>query len=147
MQSPILITGGAGFIGSNFVLDWFRPEAPGAPAASGERALVNVDSLTYAGNPRNLEPVARRPEYTFVHADICDRGRMERLLQEHRPRAVLHFAAESHVDRSIAGPEAFVETNVRGTFVLLEAARAYWNSLTGPERESFRFLHVSTDEV
>ncbi len=140
MQSPILVTGGAGFIGSNFVLEWFD-----TPSACGP--LVNVDCLTYAGNLKNLERVAANPEYTFVRANICDRTRMDRLLQEHRPRAILHFAAESHVDRSIHGPEAFVETNVRGTFVLLEAARAYWAQLTGEARERFRFLHVSTDEV
>ena len=140
-QSPIVVTGGAGFIGSNFVLDWL---GAGQEAAS---ALVNVDCLTYAGNLRNLEQVAAHPGYTFVRADICDRARMDELLEEHQPRAVVHFAAESHVDRSIHGPEAFVETNVRGTFVLLEAARAYWNRLPEQERTRFRFLHVSTDEV
>lgn len=142
MQSPILITGGAGFIGSNFVLAWLDPlrEGPTGP-------LVNVDCLTYAGNLQNLEPVAADPLYTFVQANICDRARMDQLLIEHQPRALLHFAAESHVDRSILGPEAFVETNVRGTFVLLEAARAYWTQLSGPPRAEFRFLHVSTDEV
>lgn len=142
MQAPVLVTGGAGFIGSNFVLDWFGASQEG-PAS----ALVNVDCLTYAGNPRNLERVATHPQYTFVRANICDRARMEQLFDVHRPRAVAHFAAESHVDRSILGPEAFVETNVRGTFVLLEAARAYWNHLPEPERSQFRFLHVSTDEV
>jgi len=139
---PIVVTGGAGFIGSNFVLEWLDGgrEASASP-------LVNVDCLTYAGNLKNLERVAARPDYTFVRANICDRQRMDQLLVEHRPRAILHFAAESHVDRSIHGPEAFVETNVRGTFVLLEAARAYWEKLTGDEQERFRFLHVSTDEV
>lgn len=138
MQETILITGGAGFIGSNFVLEWLEQSTG---------PLVNVDSLTYAGNLRNLEPVAARREYSFVRADICDRARMDQLLQEHQPRAIVHFAAESHVDRSIVGPEAFVETNVRGTFVLLEAARAYWNSLPRENQPKFRFLHVSTDEV
>lgn len=140
MQSPILVTGGAGFIGSNFVLEWFDTPGAGGP-------LVNVDCLTYAGNLKNLERVAANPEYTFVRANICARDHMDQLLKQHRPRAILHFAAESHVDRSIHGPEAFVETNVRGTFVLLEAARAYWAQLTGEAHEQFRFLHVSTDEV
>jgi dTDP-glucose 4,6-dehydratase len=147
MQAPILITGGAGFIGSNFVLEWFRQDAANSLDRKLPRALINVDNLTYAGNPRNLEPVAYRPDYTFVHADICDRRRIEQLIREYRPGAILHFAAESHVDRSIIGPEAFVETNVRGTFVLLESARSYWNSLAEQERAAFRFLHVSTDEV
>lgn len=138
-KSPILVTGGAGFIGSNFVLEWFQ--------AARESPLVNVDCLTYAGNLRNLEHVENNPEYTFVRANICDQARMEKLLREHRPRAIVHFAAESHVDRSILGPDAFVETNVRGTFVLLEAARAYWGSLSSEEKDAFRFLHVSTDEV
>lgn len=142
MQAPIIVTGGAGFIGSNFVLDWLN-----GPDAKCAGPLVNVDCLTYAGNPRNLDGVADRPEYTFVRANICDRARVDAVFREHRPRAVLHFAAESHVDRSIMGPEAFVETNVRGTFVLLEAARDYFRALPPKEREAFRFLHVSTDEV
>ncbi len=142
MQSPILVTGGAGFIGSNFVLAWLARAAESAVAP-----LVNVDCLTYAGNPHNLEKVAGHAGYAFVRANICDRAAMDRLLDEHRPRAVLHFAAESHVDRSIVGPDAFVETNVRGTFVLLEAARAYWDRLGQQDRATFRFLHVSTDEV
>lgn len=142
MQSPILVTGGAGFIGSNFVLDWFDESQP-QPVS----ALVNVDCLTYAGNLRNLERVAAHPQYTFVRANICDSSAMEQVFQRYRPRAVLHFAAESHVDRSILGPEAFVETNVRGTFVLLEVARAYFQRLPEEDRENFRFLHVSTDEV
>lgn len=140
-QSPILVTGGAGFIGSNFVLDWFHAtDSPATP-------LVNVDCLTYAGNPRNLEQVEGKSGYKFVRANICDRNAIEQIFREHRPRAVVHFAAESHVDRSIFGPEAFVETNVRGTFVLLEAARAYWNGLDVQLQAAFRFLHVSTDEV
>ncbi len=142
MQSPILVTGGAGFIGSNFVLEWLDP---GRKNCAGP--LVNVDCLTYAGNLQNLERVADSPEYTFVRANICERARMDEVFDRYRPRAVLHFAAESHVDRSILGPEAFVETNVRGTFVLLEAARAYWSKRTSDERAAFRFLHVSTDEV
>ncbi len=142
MQSPILVTGGAGFIGSNFVLEWLDPSRGGQTGP-----LVNVDCLTYAGNPRNLAQVEGAAGYAFVRANICDRTRMDQLLEQHRPRAILHFAAESHVDRSILGPEAFVETNVRGTFVLLEAARAYWAQLTGEAQAQFRFLHVSTDEV
>jgi dTDP-glucose 4,6-dehydratase len=135
---PILVTGGAGFIGSNFVLDWL---------AAGGGPVVNLDKLTYAGNPANLESVAKSPAYTFVHGDICDASLVSALLREHRPRAVVHFAAESHVDRSIVGPEAFLRTNIDGTFTLLRAAREYFDSLTGAERERFRFLHVSTDEV
>ncbi len=142
MESPILVTGGAGFIGSNFVLEWLHKSRE-----SHATPLVNVDCLTYAGNLQNLERVAAHPEYTFVRANICDRAQIDRLLNEHLPRAILHFAAESHVDRSILGPEAFVETNVRGTFVLLEAARAYWTQLTDQGRAEFRFLHISTDEV
>ncbi len=138
MRHPIFVTGGAGFIGSNFVLDWF---------ADASSPLVNFDKLTYAGNLRNLESISRRPEYRFVHGDICDRVAVEQALREHRPRAILHFAAESHVDRSIVSPEAFLETNIRGTFLLLEAARAYHAQLTESEREAFRFLHISTDEV
>jgi len=134
----LLVTGGAGFIGSNFILDWFEisPEP-----------VVNLDNLTYAGNLRNLTAVERDPRYTFVRADIADSDQVTRVLAEQRPRAVLNFAAESHVDRSIHGPDAFVQTNVVGTFRLLEAVRGYWNTLSGPDKEAFRFLHVSTDEV
>jgi dTDP-glucose 4,6-dehydratase len=138
VAAPILVTGGAGFIGSNFVLDWL---------ASGNGPVVNLDKLTYAGNPENLVSVTERPEYAFVHGDICDAELVARLLAEHRPRAVVHFAAESHVDRSILGPEAFLKTNIDGTFALLRAARAYYDTLVGEERDLFRFLHVSTDEV
>ncbi len=138
MRHPIFVTGGAGFIGSNFVLDWF---------ADASSPLVNFDKLTYAGNLRNLESISKRPEYRFVHGDICDRAAVEQALREHRPRAILHFAAESHVDRSIVSPEAFLETNIRGTFLLLEAARAYYAQLAESERQQFRFLHISTDEV
>jgi dTDP-glucose 4,6-dehydratase len=135
----ILVTGGAGFIGSNFVLDWLRrPDA---------EAVVNVDKLTYAGNPDNLAAVASDPRHHFERVDIVDQPAVTRLLETYRPRALLHFAAESHVDRSITGPRAFIETNVLGTFSLLEAARGYWAGLGGAERDSFRFLHVSTDEV
>ena len=134
----ILVTGGAGFIGSNFVLDWL--EAGGGP-------VVNLDKLTYAGNPANLAAVQHSPSYTFVHGDICDAELVAGLLRKYRPAAVVHFAAESHVDRSIVGPDAFLRTNIDGTFTLLQAARAHYDSLTGEERERFRFLHVSTDEV
>ena len=136
--APVLVTGGAGFIGSNFVLEWM---------AAGKGPLVNLDKLTYAGNPENLVSVADNPAYTFVHGDICDEELVAKLLAKHRPRAVLHFAAESHVDRSILGPEAFLKTNIDGTFKLLKAARAYYDSLEGEEKARFRFLHVSTDEV
>ena len=134
----ILVTGGAGFIGANFVLDWL--------AAEGE-PVVNLDKLTYAGNLASLESVAGDPRHVFVRGDICDAGLLERLFVEHRPRAVVHFAAESHVDRSIHGPAAFVQTNMVGTFELLEAARAHWQGLDPAAKDAFRFLHVSTDEV
>ena len=138
IATPILVTGGAGFIGSNFVLDWL---------AAGGGPVVNLDALTYAGNLENLASVQDDPRYTFVRGDICDKDLVDRLLTEHRPRAVVHFAAESHVDRSILGPEAFLRTNIDGTFKLLQAAREYYVGLVGAERERFRFLHVSTDEV
>ena len=134
----VLVTGGAGFIGSNFVLDWL--------AQSDER-VVTLDALTYAGNRENLASLDGDARHVFVHGDIGDRALVDRLLAEHRPRALLHFAAESHVDRSIHGPGAFIKTNVEGSFTLLEAARAHWGSLAGDEKAAFRFLHVSTDEV
>ena len=134
----ILVTGGAGFIGANFVLDWL---------AGGGEPVVNLDKLTYAGNLANLEAVAGDPRHHFVRGDIGDQPAVEALLARHRPRAVVHFAAESHVDRSIHGPGDFVLTNVVGTFRLLEAVRGYWQSLPEGERGAFRFLHVSTDEV
>lgn len=134
----ILITGGAGFIGANFVLDWLR---------GSDEPVVNVDKLTYAGNLKTLAPLDGDARHTFVRADICDRSAMDSLLAKYVPRAIVHFAAESHVDRSIHGPADFVQTNVVGTFTLLEAARAYWNKLEGSAREGFRFHHVSTDEV
>jgi dTDP-glucose 4,6-dehydratase len=134
----ILVTGGAGFIGANFVLDWLAIE--GEP-------VVNLDKLTYAGNLASLASLAGDGRHVFVRADIGDRAAVEKLLAEHRPRAVVHFAAESHVDRSIHGPGDFVRTNVVGTFELLEAVRGYWSALEGEARERFRFLHVSTDEV
>jgi dTDP-glucose 4,6-dehydratase len=138
LESPILVTGGCGFIGSNFVLDWLAQET--AP-------VVNLDVLTYAGNPANLASVAADPRYTFVHGDITDVELLAGLFAKHRPRAVVHFAAESHVDRSILGPDAFLRTNIDGTFRLLQAARTFSQTLSGEERDGFRFLHVSTDEV
>jgi dTDP-glucose 4,6-dehydratase len=137
-NNSILVTGGAGFIGSNFVLQWLAKES--AP-------VVNLDKLTYAGNLGSLASAASDPRHTFVHGDIGDRKLVAELLQRHRPRALVHFAAESHVDRSIHGPDDFVLTNVNGTFSLLEEARAYWTELSRDEKASFRFLHVSTDEV
>ena len=137
----LLVTGGAGFIGSNFVLDWL------AAPDTGAEPVVTLDALTYAGNRENLASLDGDPRHTFVHGDIGDRALVDRLLAEHRPRAIVHFAAESHVDRSIHGPGAFVRTNVEGTFTLLEAARAHWAALPEPVRAAFRFHHVSTDEV
>lgn len=134
----ILITGGAGFIGANFVLDWLR---------GSDEPVVNIDKLTYAGNLMTLASLEGDARHTFVHADICDRAAIDALLIQHAPRAIVHFAAESHVDRSIHGPADFIQTNVVGTFTLLEAARSYWNKLESGPRESFRFHHVSTDEV
>ncbi len=136
--SPIFVTGGAGFIGSNFVLHWI---------SQNRGPVVNLDLLTYAGNLGNLSPIEGNPDHAFIQGDICDRGLVDRLLAEHKPSAIVHFAAESHVDRSILGPEAFLRTNIHGTFHLLEAARAYLAGLHREEREAFRFLHVSTDEV
>jgi len=134
----ILVTGGAGFIGSNFVLEWI----------AGEKSpLVNLDKLTYAGNPDNLATLKNDARHVFVRGDIADRALMADLLERHRPTAIVHFAAESHVDRSIHGPADFVQTNVVGTFNLLESARAYWSALAAPEQARFRFVHVSTDEV
>src|SRR5579872_365322 len=134
----ILVTGGAGFIGANFVLDWLD---------ASDEAVLNVDKLTYAGNLGTLKSQQANPRHVFVRADICDRAAMDALFAEHKPRAVLHFAAESHVDRSIHGPADFVQTNVVGTFTLLEATRQYWNALGEADKAAFRFLHVSTDEV
>lgn len=134
----VLITGGAGFIGGNFILDWL---------ATSDEAIVNLDKLTYAGNLHNLASLEGNIRHTFVQGDICDSALIERLLVEHKPRAVLNFAAESHVDRSIHGPEDFMQTNIMGTFRLLEAIRTYWNDLEGDAKANFRFLHVSTDEV
>ena len=134
----LLVTGGAGFVGSNFVLS--------TVAQAGE-PVVNLDKLTYAGSLRNLDALHGDARHTFVQGDICDRALLRKLLEHHRPRAIVHLAAESHVDRSIEGPAEFVQTNVVGTFSLLEEARTYWLQLAAPERAAFRFLHVSTDEV
>ena len=134
----LLVTGGAGFIGVNFVRTFLE---------KGEEGVVNLDKLTYAAKRASLAPLAADRRHVFVQGDVCDREKVRALLAGHRPRAVVHFAAESHVDRSIAGPAAFVQTNVVGTFSMLEEARAYWEALPGPERDAFRFLHVSTDEV
>ena len=134
----ILVTGGAGFIGANFVLDWL---------AAGDEPVLNVDKLTYAGNLKSLESLQGDARHVFVQADIGDGEVLARLLAEHQPRAVVNFAAESHVDRSIHGPEDFIQTNVVGTFRLLEAVRGYWSALDAEARSAFRFLHVSTDEV
>jgi dTDP-glucose 4,6-dehydratase len=137
----ILVTGGAGFIGSNFVLDWL------ASAEHRDEPVVNLDALTYAGNLANLASLQGDARHVFVHGDITDRALVDSLLATHRPRAIVHFAAESHVDRSIHGPGAFMKTNVDGTFTLLEAARAHWATLAGDEKAAWRFHHVSTDEV
>ncbi|HRO82454.1 MAG TPA: GDP-mannose 4,6-dehydratase, partial [Alicycliphilus denitrificans] len=134
----ILVTGGAGFIGANFVLDWL---------AGSDEPVVNLDKLTYAGNLHNLDSLSGDARHIFVQGDIGDGALVSRLLAGHRPRAIVNFAAESHVDRSIHGPEDFIQTNVVGTFRLLEAARHYWQALPATEKEAFRFLHVSTDEV
>ncbi len=134
----ILVTGGAGFIGSNFVLDWF---------AQSEEPVINIDKLTYAGNLNNLASIRLNNRHIFIKGDICDATQISALLASHKPRAIVHFAAESHVDRSIHGPGEFITTNINGTFCLLEAARVYWSALPKAEQAAFRFLHVSTDEV
>lgn len=134
----ILVTGGAGFIGSNFVLDWLQ---------ENQEPVVNLDKLTYAGNLQNLVSLGKDPRHIFVKGDIGDSDLVTKILKEHQIRAVVHFAAESHVDRSIHGPAEFIHTNIIGTFNLLEATRQYWNNLAVAQKSDFRFLHVSTDEV
>ena len=134
----ILVTGGAGFIGSNFVLDWLK---------QSDEPVVTLDALTYAGNLENLASLDGDARHSFVKGDICDRALIDQLLAQHQPRALVHFAAESHVDRSITGPGAFMRTNIEGTYTLLEAARAYWSGLDETAKTAFRFHHVSTDEV
>jgi dTDP-glucose 4,6-dehydratase len=138
MGNTILVTGGAGFIGSNFILQRMQRDSA---------SIVNIDKLTYAGNLGNLESIASEHRYEFVHGDIADRSLVSGLLERRKPGAIVHFAAESHVDRSIRGPDDFIRTNVDGTFALLEEVRAYWGGLAEQERIAFRFLHVSTDEV
>lgn len=138
MDAGILVTGGAGFIGSNFVLHWIR---------SGMGRVVNIDALTYASHLGNLDSVQGNPDHIFVHGNICDGELIASTLAEHRPRAIIHFAAESHVDRSIVGPDAFLKTNIDGTFTMLQAARTYVATLKEQDRKDFRFVHVSTDEV
>ncbi len=137
-EDSILVTGGAGFIGSNFVLTWMKEV--GSP-------VINLDSLTYAGNRNNLQSLEQNSRHTFIHGDIADKALVGRLLQEHQPRAIVHFAAESHVDRSIVEPDAFIQTNVFGTFSLLQSVRSHYGELSPAQQKTFRFLHVSTDEV
>jgi dTDP-glucose 4,6-dehydratase len=134
----ILVTGGAGFIGANFILDWLR---------ESDEPVLNLDKLTYAGNRENLAELTGDPRYAFVQGDIGDKALVDGLLLKHRPRAVINFAAESHVDRSIHGPGEFIQTNIVGTFSLLESVRAYFSTMSDAEKAAFRFLHVSTDEV
>ncbi|QLY27025.1 dTDP-glucose 4,6-dehydratase [Bdellovibrio sp. KM01] len=134
----IFVTGGAGFIGSNFILNWIKKH---------NEPVVNIDKLTYAGNLENLKEVQDNPNYIFAKVDLLDLNALEKLVKEHKPRAILNFAAESHVDRSIHGPGEFIQTNIVGTFNLLQVAKEYWSQLQGSEKEKFRFLHVSTDEV
>jgi dTDP-glucose 4,6-dehydratase len=138
VKDTILVTGGAGFIGSNFILNWIRET---------RSSVINLDLLTYAGNPANLTSLQGDIRYLLAVGDICNAERVTSLLDEHKPRAIVHFAAESHVDRSIASPEPFIRTNVLGTFVLLEQALLYWSKLGDEDKSAFRFLHVSTDEV
>ena len=138
MRNTILVTGGAGFIGSNFILQRMQ---------DGKTSIVNLDKLTYAGNLHNLDRITGDPRHEFVRGDIGDRNLVRELMGKHQPQAIVHFAAESHVDRSIRGPDDFIRTNVDGTFALLEETRAYWTALEEGDRKRFRFLHVSTDEV
>ena len=138
MNNCIIVTGGAGFIGSNFVLSWVK---------AGLGQVINLDKLTYAGNLANLVEIQHQPEHVFVHGDIGDKALVDALLKQYKPRAIVNFAAESHVDRSIHAPGEFIQTNIVGTFNLLEATRAYWGGLSDADKTNFRFLHVSTDEV
>jgi dTDP-glucose 4,6-dehydratase len=137
-EKYILVTGGAGFIGSNFVAQILR---------SQQLTVINLDKLTYAGNLATIEPFAANPQHIFVRGDIGDRVLVDNLLAQYQPQAIVNFAAETHVDRSIDGPASFIDTNINGTFNLLESARQYWQQLKDPARQEFRFLHISTDEV
>ncbi len=139
MQKTIFVTGGAGFIGSNFILQCMQQD--------GACSIVNLDKLTYAGNPHNLTSISGEPRYHFVQGDIADRALLRQLFEKYQPQAIIHFAAESHVDRSIRGPEDFIRTNIDGTFALLQETHEYWTQLGEESRAGFRFLHVSTDEV
>src|ERR1017187_4196393 len=138
MTESIIVTGGAGFIGSNFILQWLAEEFA---------SVINLDCLTYAGNAANLASLAGNPRYEFVRGDINDRTLVHRIFHNHQPAAIVHFAAESHVDRSILGPDEFIRTNINGTFSLLSEAKQYWQGLDPTNNQRFRFLHVSTDEV
>ena len=138
VSNTVLVTGGAGFIGSNFVLQWIQNTGT---------SVINLDLLTYAGNPDNLATLKEDRRHRLVRGDICDAELVAALLRDLRPKAIVHFAAESHVDRSIAAPDAFIRTNVQGTFTLLEQAKTYWSGLDETSRQTFRFLHISTDEV
>jgi len=138
-KNPILVTGGAGFIGSNFVLDCLKQ--------GHEQVIINIDKLTYAGNLNNLELINNDPRHTFVQGDIADRILIQKLLNQYQPISIIHFAAETHVDRSIHAPDEFIQTNIVGVFNLLEEVRAYWKGLSDPDQHQFRFLHISTDEV
>jgi len=140
----LLVTGGAGFIGSNFVIDWFQSHDANSPPPD---RILNLDLLTYAGHPENLAALAGNPNHQLIQGDIANAELVTELLQQHQPRAIVHFAAESHVDRSIEGPAEFIRTNIQGTFTLLQAALAYWRGLESTKAKQFRFLHVSTDEV
>lgn len=137
-MATLLVTGGAGFIGSNFIHEALKDT---------DADIINIDKLTYAGNQDSLQDIDKNARYTFVQGDICNQTLLKKLLREHQPSAIIHFAAESHVDRSIDGPAAFIDTNINGTFALLEATRTYWRDLDDIRRAGFRFLHVSTDEV
>ena len=137
-RRKLLVTGGAGFIGSAVIRHII---------SNSKDSVVNLDKLTYAGNLESLEPVAANSRYEFEHVDICNRGELDRVFRDHQPDAVMHLAAESHVDRSITGPSEFIHTNILGTYNLLEASRTYWSELDGAKKANFRFHHISTDEV
>ncbi len=137
-ESPIIVTGGAGFIGSNFILEWFK---------NSNAPIINVDLLTYSGNLENLKTIEENNKYHFVNGNICDQALIDNLFEKYQPQAIINFAAESHVDRSISNPESFIQTNIYGTYTLLEASRNYWKNLKSEKKNLFRFIHISTDEV